>query len=127
MAHPGLTGGTARTCAARSTALAGWTPRAAPASPPQPALNMAFSSFQPGGRAPAASSAPRVLLIAQPPLLHALHVELQQRAVSVVACSDGSDWPAFRALVASARPTHVVHALLVSHEATCCTEVGFNS
>ncbi len=33
-AHPGLPGGVGRPCAARSAALAGWKPRAAPASPP---------------------------------------------------------------------------------------------
>ena len=38
MTHHSQLGGTARPCAARSAALAGWTPRAAPASPPSPAL-----------------------------------------------------------------------------------------
>ena len=40
MAHPGLPGGVARPCALRSAAVAGWGPRAAPASLPEPALNM---------------------------------------------------------------------------------------
>ncbi len=40
MAHSGLLGGVARPCAVQSAALAGWEPRAAPASPPLPALNM---------------------------------------------------------------------------------------
>ncbi len=34
VAHPGLPGGMARPYTARSAALAGWTPRAVPASPP---------------------------------------------------------------------------------------------
>ena len=40
MARRSLVGGMARHCAARSAALAGWKPRALPASPPEPALNM---------------------------------------------------------------------------------------
>ncbi len=41
MAHPGLLVGMARPCAARSAALARYgTPRAGPASPPEPAFNM---------------------------------------------------------------------------------------
>ena len=41
MAQPGFPGGVARPCAARSVALAGYGPRAAPASPALPALDMA--------------------------------------------------------------------------------------
>ena len=48
MAHPGLPGAVARPCALRSAALVGWKHRAAPAGPPQPALNMAaLSRVQP--------------------------------------------------------------------------------
>lgn len=40
MAHPSQSGGVARPCAARIAALVGWGPRAAPASPPEPVLNL---------------------------------------------------------------------------------------
>jgi hypothetical protein len=51
MAHPGLLGGMTRPCAVRGAALVGWTPRAAPASPPEAALTMAVLALSttPGG------------------------------------------------------------------------------
>ena len=38
MDHPDLTGGEGRAYPVQSAAMAGWTPRAAPASPPYPVL-----------------------------------------------------------------------------------------
>ena len=63
MAYSGLLRVMARPCAARSAALAVRMPRAEPASPPEPALNMAVRcSFQPGG-----ALAPRLSPPAQRP------------------------------------------------------------
>ncbi len=57
-------GGVARPCAARRAAAAGWWPRAAPASPLEPLLNLTFQcSSQPGGTAGAgAGAAPKPCL-----------------------------------------------------------------
>jgi hypothetical protein len=52
MAYPGLPGGVGLPCAARSAALAGWTPRAAPASPPEATLKTAMFAFSTRSSAP---------------------------------------------------------------------------
>ena len=54
-----------RPCTLRSAALADWTPRAAPGSPPWPGLNMAwrFSRFQPGAKTPLAGLVTALMML----------------------------------------------------------------